>query len=168
MSTDREFPDEKKVHFGITPYPDPAGHTAGHAGSETSRDRALREADDATTAARQVSTVTILRHAEERGITVKELREMRGWHHGQASGVLSVLDQAGVLARLTEKRNSCAVYVLAEYVLDRPTSPHGSTAAGRNREIIGKINDLLALNTFPGAMIPAQLLRDIVNGDDGG
>jgi hypothetical protein len=46
-------------------------------------------------------------------------------HHGQASGALSVLHKEGRIARLTERRNRCAVYVLPEYVQGRETSPHG-------------------------------------------
>ena len=46
-------------------------------------------------------------------------------HHGRVSGALSVLHKVGKLARLTETRDKCKVYVLPEYVNGRPTEPHG-------------------------------------------
>jgi hypothetical protein len=53
------------------------------------------------------------------GRTWKELADIQSWHHGQASGVLSVLHKEGLIARLIEKRNRCAVYVMPEYVNGR-------------------------------------------------
>lgn len=46
------------------------------------------------------------------GYTVEEVRRLTGYHHGQASGSLSILDQKGVLSRLYDKRGDYSVYVL--------------------------------------------------------
>ena len=60
------------------------------------------------------------------GATVKELREVLAIHHGKASSILSNDHKAGKLARLTEKRNGCKVYVLPQYVDGRKTEKHRS------------------------------------------
>lgn len=60
------------------------------------------------------------------GVTVKELREILEIHHGKASSILSNDHKAGKLARLTEKRNGCRVYVLPEFVDGRETEKYGS------------------------------------------
>lgn len=114
----------------------PYAGTSGWSGSATSHDRADRDDHDGTTSDRQRRTLgdlaTLLRTPNGRhtmgrdlGITWQELAALEGWHHGQASGVLSVLHKVGRVARLTERRNRCAVYVLPEYVNGRETSPHG-------------------------------------------
>ncbi len=41
------------------------------------------------------------------------------WHHGTASGQLSVLDKVGLIRRLKEKRGRSSVYVLFAYVNGR-------------------------------------------------
>jgi hypothetical protein len=86
--------------------------TSGHSGSDTSRERAEREDRDGTTESRQDRTYLLLHAAGRKGLTWKELSEITGWHHGQSSGVLSVLHKVGGCARLVERRNKCAVYVL--------------------------------------------------------
>lgn len=49
-----------------------------------------------------------------------------GWHHGQASGALSVLHKTGYVARLTEVRERCKVYVHPDFVGGRPIEEPGS------------------------------------------
>ena len=102
----------------ITPY----NNTSGHSGSDTSRERAERDDKDGTTSNRQRNTLNELRYCNYRGITWRELAERYNMHHGQASGVLSVLHKANLIVRLKEKRDKCAVYVLAEYVCGREVS----------------------------------------------
>ena len=58
-------------------------------------------------------------------MTVAELRTVTGWHHGQASGVLSCLHKEEKIARLTESRDRCKCYVHPMYVNGRETEPHG-------------------------------------------
>lgn len=96
--------------------------TAGHAGSDTSRERAEREARDGTAGARQRTTLDLLSQARVRGLTWRDLADQTGWHHGQASGVLSVLHKTGAIERLAARRDKCLIYVSPEYVGDRPIS----------------------------------------------
>lgn len=103
-----------------TNYPD---GTSGHSGEGASKDRAVSERDDGTFSERQESTMRALMFAEERGLTWKELAELRGWHHGQVSAVLSTLHQTGHITRLTERRNRCQVYVLPEHINGREEAP---------------------------------------------
>lgn len=105
----------------LTPY---AG-TSGWSGSDTSRERVEREDADGTTARRQSETLSWLGTARHLGMTVKEVSQRKDWHHGQASSALSVLHKEGRIARLKERRDRCAVYVLPEYVYGRETAPHG-------------------------------------------
>jgi hypothetical protein len=102
----------------------PYNGTEGYAGSDTSQERALREALDGTASKRQRFILILASRAKERGITVAEVRDTN-LHHGRVSGALSVLHKTGKLARLTTSRDRCKVYVLPEYVNGRPTEPHG-------------------------------------------
>lgn len=107
----------------------PYGDTAGYSGSATSRERAEAEAEDGTAHARQRITLILLREAGETGLTVVDLRETTGWHHGQASGVLSGLHKVGTITRLSGReyrRDRCEPYVMPEFAAERPTAVHGS------------------------------------------
>lgn len=105
----------------LTPY---AG-TSGWSGSETSEARARTEDADGTTRGRQQAVLAHLEDLGPQGTTWKELARAMGWHHGQASGALSVLHKEGRIARLAETRDRCQVYVLGQYVNDRETREHG-------------------------------------------
>jgi hypothetical protein len=110
----------------VLPYPEPDGTaTAGWSGTDTSRERAKEEAADGTVGQRQQKVLSLLSFYGPLGLTVAKLRSLTGWHHGQASSVLSTLHKEGVIARLEEKNNRCHVYVLPENVGDRPTQPFG-------------------------------------------
>lgn len=102
----------------------PYAGTEGYAGSDTSRERAIREAVDGTASKRQRFILILAGRAQEKGITVAELRDA-SLHHGRVSGALSVLHKTGKLARLTESRDRCKVYVLPQYVNGRPIEAHG-------------------------------------------
>lgn len=72
---------------------------------------------------------------------------MTDLHHGQASSVLSVLHKEGRLARLTEKRERCAVYVLPEYVGDRAAAPYRPNKKNRTdpaRDLLIEYSNLRA------------------------
>lgn len=116
MTGDRQF-------LGSFPYAGTSGYAAG---SPTSEARARDEDAKGTTTLRQSETLARVRLHGRFGMTVRELRAVTGWHHGQASSVLSVLHKEGRLARLTESRNRCRVYVTTENVDGRDTEPHGS------------------------------------------
>jgi len=107
----------------VLPY-NPQHPTQGWAGSATSRERAEREADDGTASYRQRHVLTLLASLGPHGLTWSELAILTGWHHGQASGVLSVLHQDGRIARLTVRRDRSLVYVDLDAVDGRATSPH--------------------------------------------
>jgi DNA-binding MarR family transcriptional regulator len=102
----------------VTPY---AG-TSGWSGSETSRERAIRNDADGTTARNQKTALYWLAENAYHGMTWKDLSDRTGMHHGTSSGVLSVLHKAGVIVRLTDKRDRCAIYVLPENVDGRTVS----------------------------------------------
>lgn len=104
----------------------PYAGTSGWSGSDTSELRARSEDANGTTAKRQRIVLDYARQQQSLGITWKDLADLFGWHHGQASGALSVLHKAGELDRLAETRSRCKVYVLPRYVNDRPTEPHKS------------------------------------------
>lgn len=64
--------------------------------------------------------------SQEYGMTWVEISRALNLHHGQASGALSNLHKRGHLARLTEKRDRCSLYVANRFVLDRDTIPYGA------------------------------------------
>ena len=103
----------------------PYNGSSGWSGTDTSKQRADQADSDGTTRSTQNQTVGHIYLERERGMTWKELADITGWHHGTASGALSVLHKAGRIARLTEKRNKCRVYVLPEYVNGRDTDQQG-------------------------------------------
>lgn len=102
----------------------PYAGTSGWSGSATSRDRATQNDTDGTTQRTQDAALDLASRAGARGIIVTELRAA-GFHHGQASGALSVLHKAGHLARLTERRDRCSIYVTTDNINNRETAPQG-------------------------------------------
>ena len=106
------------LELPLTPY---AG-TSGWSGSQTSQDRAVQDDTDGTTKGRQNVALRLINASKIYGMTWKELADETGWHHGQASGVLSVLHKEGLIERLTERRGKCAVYIGLNSVNGRKTS----------------------------------------------
>lgn len=106
----------------LTPY----NGTSGWSGTDTSKDRAETEDTNGTTAARQSAILHYLHLRGAEGATWKDLASWLRWHHGQASGALSVLHKEGLIVRLSETRNRCKVYVHPEYVHSRNSEEHGS------------------------------------------
>lgn len=103
----------------------PYNGTSGWSGTDTSHDRAVTADRNGKTAANQKRTLALLEDAAEHGITWKELATSEEWHHGTASGVLSVLHKDGKIARLVAKRDKCRIYVANNYVNDRETDSQG-------------------------------------------
>lgn len=119
-----------------TPYPEPDGTgTAGWSGSDASHDRALDEAEQGISAQRQRAILNLLTRRGHYGATWVEVAANRGWHHGQASGALSVLHRAGRVARLKERRNRSHVYVIPDLIAGRELSPYVDRAAKRAAEM---------------------------------
>lgn len=103
----------------------PYNGTSGWSGTNTSETRATDADNSGKTAYRQQQLIRLLSLTENDGLTWKELAEITDWHHGTASGVLSVMHKAGKISRLLETRNGCRVYVTNEYVYGRETDSQG-------------------------------------------
>jgi DNA-binding MarR family transcriptional regulator len=88
----------------------------------------------------------LLEEARIEGLTWRELSDRTGWHHGTASGALSVLHKEGLIARLEERRDRCQIYVLPEFVLGREVTNYQPNVSARLlREVLIEIEqDLLA------------------------
>ena len=129
----------------------PYAGTSGWSGSATSKDRATRDDADGTTTFRQSQIIHFLAGRGIQGATWKEAADHLGWHHGQVSGTLSVLHKVEKIDRLIERRNRCAVYVLPQFRMGRP-----STAQGRKtrraavepilRELIASVREVADWN----------------------
>lgn len=116
-------------------YPEPDGEdfTDGWSGSDASHERAVNDQKTGKARQHREQTVSVLAEQAGRGLTYQELGDLFGWHHGQSSGVLSVLHKERRIARLQDRRNRCHIYVLPEYVDGRETREAGRTAANRDR-----------------------------------
>jgi hypothetical protein len=102
----------------------PYAGSSGHSGSPASKERADRADRDGTTSERQSMTIYRLTASGSHGMTWRELAASTGWHHGQASAVLSVLHKAGKIERLAERRSRCHVYVMPIWSYQRELSPY--------------------------------------------
>jgi len=111
----------------------PYAGTVGHAGSATSERRAARQ----PAGKNQKIVLQDLDSNGSFGMTVKEVREATGWHHGTASGCLSNLHKGGQIARLTEERGDCQVYVLPQHVNNRESVPVKPKKAGLAARVLG-------------------------------
>lgn len=118
----------------VLPYPDGEDRSSGWSGSETSHERAQARDTSGETGRNQAQLRLLLMSRAGRGATWAEVSEYFGWHHGVSSGLLSNLHKAGLLARLTERRNRCAVYVLPEHVDGRETRRYGRTRVAMTAE----------------------------------
>src|SRR4249919_386520 len=79
------------------------------------------------------------------GLTWKEFDALAGvGNHGRSTGALSNLHKEQKIARLTERRDWCAVYVSLGYVHGRATEKQGS----RNATITSELAE--ALRTLVG------------------
>ena len=105
----------------------PYAGTSGWSGSGTSHERAARDDMSGATSERQQRVLSFLETRGSRGATWKELSDAHGWHHGKASGALSVLHKTGHINRLSERRDRCKVYVLPQHVNGRDIEPHGGS-----------------------------------------
>ena len=97
-----------------TPYV-PYNGTAGWSGSDTSEIRARENLISGRELNHQQLALRILKDRGTEGATWKELAIDTGWHHGTASGVLSILHQSGAIVRLYTSRNRCKIYVHQNY-----------------------------------------------------
>ena len=97
------------------PYWQDGEPSAGWSGTDTSR------ASEPVRYNAQQRAWLCARERGRAGVTWREVAEDLKVHHGTASGALSVLHQRGHIARLTETRGKCKVYVLTSLVGNRDT-----------------------------------------------
>jgi len=98
----------------------PYAGTSGWSGSDASRERAEERDSSGKTGQLQARVWAAVGNYGISGTTIKRLREIfPGEHHGTLSGALTALHKGGKIARLTEKRDRCSIYVLPEYVNGR-------------------------------------------------
>jgi hypothetical protein len=93
------------------PYNGKSGHVAS---SKTSTARALHEDATGVTGKRQLAILDVLDTAEF-GKTWSELGNELNLHHGQISGALSVLHNAGRVFALRRERNNSQIYYHCKY-----------------------------------------------------
>ena len=103
----------------------PYAGTSGWSGTDTSETRALIADATGKTGENQQKTVRLIAQAKTRGLTWQELSASTGWHHGTASGCLSVLHKVGVIVRLVDRRNRCKIYVMEEFINGRECEMQG-------------------------------------------
>lgn len=103
----------------------PYAGTSGWSGTDTSRERAVTADTSGDTSERQKYVIQMLNCRGRSGITWKELANITGWHHGQASGILSVLHKDGRISRLLDRRARCRIYVHPSHIGDRLTDSQG-------------------------------------------
>lgn len=93
----------------------PYNGTAGWSGTDTSQQRALDNIHSGRELNHQQQALHMLKRAATTGLTWKDIATTTGWHHGTASGVLSVLHKSGAIVRTIKIRNRCKVYVHQDY-----------------------------------------------------
>lgn len=119
---DRDLcPCQDQPEYKPQPTALPYAGTSGWSGTDTSLDRAVALDTSGRTSARQDAALRLLNEQGARGVTWQELGAALGVHHGSSSNVLSVLHKEGRIARLSEKRDRCKVYVLPDFVCGRDT-----------------------------------------------
>jgi len=120
----------------------PYNGTSGWAGSNASHERQMMIDETGETGKRQKQVIGELNHLGNYGATWREIATALGLHHGQASAALSILHREGLIARLTEKRAKCSIYVLPKFVNGRSTSDAMKTQTSANAKAIKAIREL--------------------------
>ena len=103
----------------------PYRKTAGWSGSDTSRARAVDNLITGREETNQQKALALLKQYPQ-GLTWKDLATANKWHHGTASGVLSVLHKVGAIIRSTEVRNRCNVYYHPDHADSVIAEVHGN------------------------------------------
>jgi hypothetical protein len=102
----------------------PYNGTAGWSGTDTSQQRALDNIHSGREENNQQKALRLLKLRGTAGLTWKELSRDTGWHHGTASGILSVLHMSGAIVRIYTTRNRCKVYVHQNFKDDVKIEPY--------------------------------------------
>lgn len=143
----------------------PYAGTSGWTSSQASYDRVINEDSSGVTNKRQKDALHHLSLARHAGLTWRELATTLNLHHGQVSAVLSVLHKTGQIARLSDRRNRCSVYVLPNFIEDRTTENHGNVKVNRKIQAINDlvfklwVNDEIALHAY-------QELKKVIDAND--
>ena len=142
----------------VTPY---AG-TSGWSGSSTSREHAERNDSSGRTETRQSLALQELRRRGWHGATSAEVGAVLGIPHQSYSAVMSVLHKEGLVARLQDRRGGREIYVLPQYVGDRPTSPYLPNRGGRSAVLaIREIKRLMEHDVT--GILTIQELQDVLD-----
>jgi len=138
----------------------PYAGTSGHSGSAASAERARRDDRDGTTTRRQRQVIDHLARQAVYGATWKDLAAWYRWHHGQASGALSVLHKAGAIVRLVERRDRCHIYVLPNWVDGREVDEYRQTITRTQiREHLATLEELMDVGRYQEARAFVDALR---------
>lgn len=121
------------------------GDTLGWSGSDTSRERAEDEAESGLASARLSHALDLLQRAGPYGLTWNELSGLTSWHHGQASGTLSVLHKTHKIMRLHDRRGRSKIYVTPDNVAGRLVERHGRKATPQGTGLDLSLSDIEAL-----------------------
>lgn len=112
--------------------------TAGFAGSDTSEERARREAADGTLSIRLREVYAAVRRRGHHGATSSEMEDVLRLHHGQVSSALTYLHKNGMIVRTAHRRDGSKVYKHPEFVEAHDTleqyKPNRNAAAERAAE----------------------------------
>lgn len=114
-------------------YPGKDGPTGGWSGSSTSRERDRYEETFGVRRSRQRQVYEMLRAAGRLGLTDREVQASLDIGHGASSGALTRLHREGLIVRLAERRQRNEIYVLPQFVRDRPTVPYRPNRASSIR-----------------------------------
>ena len=140
--------------------------TSGWSGSDTSRERAMSNDAVGRTHKLQQNVLDLLDEVAEKGATWKEVSDKFNVHHGSASGVLSVLHKAGLIARLFERRERCAIYVGLNYVNGRQLAESKKKKVCEHddlkQQIIERLEKLRVTETDFVAFNMNEMLRDCI------
>jgi hypothetical protein len=138
MSALFDIPEKPRWTHGCTGatcqtcFPDlPYNGSSGSSGSDTSDERTRISDLKGATGRRQQAVINHLADQGPYGATWGEIADRFGWHHGTASGALSVLHKAGRIERLKERRGKSKVYCHPRHVNNRDTEPHGGSMKAR-------------------------------------
>lgn len=133
---------------------------SGWSGSVASKERAFNEDANGTTGLRQKQTLQWLTLCDVTGSTWQELAENYGWHHGQASGVLSTLHKRGLICRLTDRREKRSIYVLPDCVNGREIAL--PTSAKTDSQLAAELDELRIHHVAFMELVDKELLPAIV------
>jgi hypothetical protein len=134
----------------------PYNGTGGYAGSEGSQLRAEQEAEDGTLADRQALILNYLEGVGASGATWVTVGQALSLHHGQVSGALSNLHQAGAVFMLRKRHNRSHPYVHTRYrafysdaeVHDSPKTTKAGQRRTRLDELVAVCREGLTADRF--------------------